>query len=56
MSARPPQQWFDRAREDLQVARLVLQERHFSTAMRSGPLDPNAAQVAKELAEALSKN
>ncbi len=32
MSASPPQQWFDRAREDLQVARLVLQERHYAHA------------------------
>lgn len=32
MSASLPQQWFDRAREDLQVARLVLQERHFAHA------------------------
>ena len=30
MSANLPQQWSDRAREDLQVARLVLQERHFA--------------------------
>ncbi len=30
MSASLPQQWFDRAREDLQVARLVLQEKHFA--------------------------
>ena len=30
MSASLPQQWFDRAHEDLQVARLVLQERHFA--------------------------
>jgi len=30
MSASLPQQWFDRAREDLQVALLVLQERHFA--------------------------
>jgi HEPN domain-containing protein len=32
MSASLPQQWFDRAREDLQVARLVLQERHYAHA------------------------
>ena len=30
MSASLPQQWLDRAREDLQVARLVLQEGHFA--------------------------
>ena len=30
MSTNLPQQWFDRAREDLQVARLVLQEKHFA--------------------------
>ena len=30
MSTNLPQQWFDRAREDLQVARLVLQEQHFA--------------------------
>jgi HEPN domain-containing protein len=32
MSASLPQQWFDRAREDLQVARLVVQERHYAHA------------------------
>ena len=32
MSTNLPQQWFDRAREDLQVARLVLQEKHFAHA------------------------
>jgi len=30
MSTSLPQQWLDRAREDLQVARLVLRERHFA--------------------------
>jgi HEPN domain-containing protein len=30
MSTTLSQQWFDRAREDLQVARLVLQEKHFA--------------------------
>ncbi len=30
MNASLPQQWFDRAREDLQVARLVFQEEHFA--------------------------
>ncbi len=32
MSASLPQQWFDRAREDLQVGHLVLQEKHFAHA------------------------
>lgn len=32
MSVSLPQQWFDRAREDLQVARLVFQEGHFAHA------------------------